>query len=315
MVNKCKKWNTSPSLPIFYDMEDTVQEKASKTLKGQMAKAFCDILENEGYKTGIYANKNWWVNYLTASYFNNVTRWVAQYRSSCTYKKSYAIWQCSENASVSGISGGVDLNYMVKDIYIKKSPAPGTTSTATETIPTTTAIATTATSTTAAAKKKISSCKFSSIANKTYTGKQIKPSLTITYSNKKLVKGTDYTLSYGTNKSTGKGTVKVTGIGDYNGSSTRIFYIVPKKPTITSIKKAKRGGTIKWKKVTGATGYQVAYRKKGAKTWFYAYVKTNQKKFTGLKYKTYSIKVRAYKTVSGKKHYGSYSSTKTLKTK
>lgn len=324
LVDKCKNWNTSPSLPIFYDMEDPVQSSASKTLKGQMAKAFCDILEAKGYKTGIYASKYWWTNYLTASYFNNVTKWVAQYNTSCTYTKSYAIWQCTSSASVSGISGKADLNYMIKDIYIKQSSVPSESTTETVSSSTTAATAaTTAKPTTTATtakpttvtKKKISSCKFSSIGNKTYTGKQIKPSITVKYSGKKLVKGKDYTLSYGKNKSTGKATVKVTGKGNYTGSSTRTFYIVPKKTSITSIKKAKKGGTIKFKKVTGATGYQVAYRKKGTSKWYYAYVKSNKKKFTGLKYKTYTVKVRAYKTVSGKKHYGSYSASKTMKTK
>lgn len=296
-VEKLQSWNTSPSLPIFYDMEDEVQLSASKTLKGQMAQAFCNVLEAQGYTTGIYASKYWWTNYLTASYFNNVTKWVAQYNTSCTYTKSYAIWQCTSSASVSGISGKVDLNYMIKDIYNKKSPS-----------------STTAT-TTASTKKKITSCKFSSVANKTYTGKQIKPSLTVTYSGKKLVKGTDYTISYGTNKSTGKGTIKVTGKGNYTGTYTKTFYIVPKKPSISSVTKAKKGATVKWKKVTGATGYQVAYRIKGTSKWYYVTVKTTKKKFTGLRHKSYYVKVRAYKTVSSKKYYGSYSTTKAMKTK
>jgi len=46
---------------------------------------------------------------------------VAQYNTTCTYNGSYAIWQCSSSASVSGISGNVDLNYMVEDIFTNTS--------------------------------------------------------------------------------------------------------------------------------------------------------------------------------------------------
>ena len=160
---------------------------------------------------------------------------------------------------------------------------------------------------------------YSKISNKSYTGKQIKPSITVKYSGKTLKKGTDYTVSYGKNKSTGKGTVKITGKGNYTGSITKTFYIVPKKVTISSAKSsAKKKITVKYKKVTGASGYQIAYQKSGSKKWTYTTVssKSASKTLTKLtSKKNYKVKVRAYKTVSGKKYYGTYSATKTVKVK
>ncbi len=168
------------------------------------------------------------------------------------------------------------------------------------------------------AKRNVSTLTYSKISNKSYTGKQIKPSLTVKYNGKTLTKGTSYTVSYGTNKSTGKATVKITGKGNYTGSVTKTFYIVPKKVSTPTLKAGKKSITVKYKKVTGASGYQIAYQKSGSKSWTYTTVssKSASKTLTKLtSKKNYKVKVRAYKTVSGKKYYGTYSATKTAKVK
>ena len=168
------------------------------------------------------------------------------------------------------------------------------------------------------AKRNVSTLTYSKISNKSYTGKQIKPSLTVKYNGKTLTKGTSYTVSYGTNKATGKATVKITGKGNYTGSVTKTFYIVPKKVSTPTLKAGKKSITVKYKKVTGASGYQIAYQKSGSKSWTYTTVssKSASKTLTKLtSKKNYKVKVRAYKTVSGKKYYGTYSATKTVKVK
>ena len=126
---------------------------------------------------------------------------------------------------------------------------------------------------------------------------------------------TDYTLSYGKNKNTGKATVKVTGKGNYTGTVTKSFYIVPKKTKITYARSKKsKKLTLKYKKMTGASGYQIAYRKKGTKS--YKYKRTSKRSYTLSKLsgkKSYQVKVRAYKTVGKTKYYGSYSPQKTVR--
>ena len=66
---------------------------------------------------------------------------------------------------------------------------------------------------------------------------------------------------------------------------------------------------IKWSKVSSASGYQV-YLKNGNGSW--KRVKTTKSSSYEIEKlkssETYSIKVRAYKTVNGKKSYGSFSS-------
>ena len=98
--------------PVFYDMEDASTVWTSATLKADMAETFCNAIKNAGYSVGIYANTNWFNNYLTDSRFNNWDKWVAQYNSTCTYGGTYMMWQYSSDGSVPGINTRVDMNYM-----------------------------------------------------------------------------------------------------------------------------------------------------------------------------------------------------------
>ena len=101
------------NFPIFYDLEDNSQVNLGSSSLGSIAKTFCSAIRTEGYQLGIYANLNWWTNYLTNSYFSSsyLYKWVAQYNSYCYYPNHYDMWQCSSTGSVNGISVPVDLNF------------------------------------------------------------------------------------------------------------------------------------------------------------------------------------------------------------
>lgn len=105
-ANNCKL-----SYPIYYDLEDSTVSKAGSSTITKMAKAFCSKLNQKGYPSGVYANLSWWNNKLTG--FSGYDKWVAQWATSCTYKKPYSIWQCTSSTSVSGISGRVDANLLM----------------------------------------------------------------------------------------------------------------------------------------------------------------------------------------------------------
>mgnify|MGYP000569644580 CR=1 FL=1 len=88
----------------------------------------------------------------------------------------------------------------------------------------------------------------------------------------------------------------------------RIPYVI----TLSTLKKKGKKVLLKWKKVSGVTGYEI-YRAEG---YFgkYKKIKTVTKatttSFTNTKLKkgkSYYYKIRAYKTVDGKKVYGDYS--------
>ena len=64
----------------------------------------------------MYANLNWWNNYLTGSVYNNWHRWVAQYNYQCDYNGNYDMWQCTSKAQVDGISTDVDVSFYYGDL-------------------------------------------------------------------------------------------------------------------------------------------------------------------------------------------------------
>lgn len=149
------------------------------------------------------------------------------------------------------------------------------------------------------------------------------PGVTVKYGSKKLVKGTDYTVTYPSNfKNPGSYTIKITCKGNYTGTIKKAFKIVPKGTSISKLTKATKAFTVKWKKqATQTTGYQIQYCtsksfSSGVKSVWITKNTTTSKKITGLKAKkTYYVRIRTYKTVSGTKYYSSWSAIKSVKTK
>ena len=66
------------------------------------------------------------------------------------------------------------------------------------------------------------------VKDATWTGKALKPAVTVKYDGKKLKKGTDYTVKYSNNVEIGKATVAITGKGSYKGTVKSTFKIKPK---------------------------------------------------------------------------------------
>ncbi len=106
-----KEVNASPDYPVYYDLEDNMVRKYGKKKIVKWAQMFCDAIEAEGYRAGIYANLNWWNNYLNDSVLDKYEKWVAQYYKKCQYEGTYRIWQSTSSARVAGISGNVDVNF------------------------------------------------------------------------------------------------------------------------------------------------------------------------------------------------------------
>ncbi len=151
----------------------------------------------------------------------------------------------------------------------------------------------------------------SGIANRTYTGKALKQGgINLIFNGLKLKDKTDFNVSYKNNKNTGKATVVITGNGNYIGTQELHFYIVPKTATGLKTKSQTTSAiTVSWSKVTGASGY--SFYKWNPKKKAYEYVaRTTKTSYTMKKLKAgevYLFKVRAYKTIDGKRYYSSYS--------
>ena len=111
---------------VYIDMEDDSTIKLGKTLLTDFALEFCKQITQAGYKAGVYANENWFRNYLQvstiASYGYSI--WCAKYSS---YKpvisSNYDIWQYTSEGRLNGINTVVDMNNMYNNI-IDYKPTP-----------------------------------------------------------------------------------------------------------------------------------------------------------------------------------------------
>ena len=137
-----------------------------------------------------------------------------------------------------------------------------------------------------------------------------------------FVEGEDYEITYPNgSKTVGAHKAVIKCRGNYSGSGTFKFKIVPKGTTISRLKAGSRSFTATWKKqATQTSGYQIRYSlkssMKSAKTVKVAGAKKTSTTIKGLKAKKYYyVQVRTYKTVKGKKYCSSWSKPKKIKTK
>ena len=112
-------------LPIYIDMEDRSIENLGKDKLTSICIAFNTVIENAGYWAGVYANLNWYTNYLNKDTIKaRYTTWVAHYGiSQDRYLGQYDMLQYSDTGKISGISGNVDMDIMYRDLIneIKES--------------------------------------------------------------------------------------------------------------------------------------------------------------------------------------------------
>ncbi|MBQ2041211.1 MAG: hypothetical protein II482_03580, partial [Lachnospiraceae bacterium] len=146
-------------------------------------------------------------------------------------------------------------------------------------------------------------------------GKQIKKitsGSTVSYTDTAAnTNGTKYTYKIVAYAASGKSTL----------SKSKTFYRVS-RPAISSLTSSAAGKmTVKWGKNTKATGYEIQYSKSktfasGNKTATVTRNSTVSKVISSLtKGKTYYVRVRTYKTVSGTKYYSAWSVVKSVKVK
>ncbi len=150
-----------------------------------------------------------------------------------------------------------------------------------------------------------------------YTGSTYTPSVTLTdlVSNKTLVKGTDYNVTYSNNTDPGTATVTMTALSDnYTGTKVVTFNIG--SAAVKGLKASEitwKTIKLKWTEQPYATGYQICDKNNKV----IGNSKSNTYKVRGLtSYTTYSYKVRSYvKNKDGTVSYGSFSSVLSEKTK
>ena len=155
-----------------------------------------------------------------------------------------------------------------------------------------------------------------------YNGTVREPSVSIRDEAGERISSRYYTVSYAKGrKNVGSFRVTATFRGNrYIGKLSKTFSIIPKSTALRSLIASSRGFTARWKKQpTQTTGYQLQYASnskfKSAKTITFVSNKTTSRKVTKLSAKKkYYVRVRTYKTVSGKRYYSKWSAVKSVVT-
>ena len=133
----------------------------------------------------------------------------------------------------------------------------------------------------------------------TYTGKNICPGVTVTYDDEKLIKGTDYTVTYSRNINAGSAYVTITGKGKYEGRIRRSFKITRAAQSLTLKAGASRLAVARTTMVTaGGARETKKYTFKSSNTKIAAV--TSAGKVTAKKVGTVKIRVSTPQTANYK---------------
>lgn len=108
------------SYPVAYDMERIPNDSSrtdtlSKSERTDIAKAFLSQIENAGYKTLIYGNKEWLIKQIDMSKLTAYDVWLSQETDIPDYPYKFTMWQYNRGGTVNGVSGYVDLNISFVD--------------------------------------------------------------------------------------------------------------------------------------------------------------------------------------------------------
>lgn len=101
--------------PVVFDYEIHVSGVNSRAsgVSGQVAteiaRTFCEAVEAAGYSTMIYGNGND-LGRFDSRFMKERPVWFAEYGALPSYKERFVIWQYTNEGTVAGISGAVDLN-------------------------------------------------------------------------------------------------------------------------------------------------------------------------------------------------------------
>ena len=114
VLEAVKDWDVQ--MPLVYDWE-YVDEKArtadvdSRTLT-DMAKAFCNTVQDAGYKPMIYFGRSQSKDLLNLEELVQYPFWLAMYSTIMDYPYKIDMWQYTDEGKVPGIQGNVDMNLL-----------------------------------------------------------------------------------------------------------------------------------------------------------------------------------------------------------
>ena len=115
-LKSIKDYKDHIKYPLIIDMEDSDGYKKEKNAISKknltnIVKVATDVIRNQGFIPMVYANKDYFDNYLDEEELKNVPKWIAWWNEKAQIDKSkYTIWQYKSTGIVEGIGTKVDMN-------------------------------------------------------------------------------------------------------------------------------------------------------------------------------------------------------------
>lgn len=105
-------------LPVFYDLEENCTKVLGKSAVTNLATIFCQAIRNAGFNAGVYANLDWFKNYIDVDNIRNKDYkiWLAEWTKAKNPSINCDIWQYTSSGKVKGITGNVDMNESFMEI-------------------------------------------------------------------------------------------------------------------------------------------------------------------------------------------------------
>jgi len=114
VLDAVKDWDVQ--MPLVFDWEymgeDVRTSKMDSRTLTDMAKAFCDTIEAAGYTPMIYFGRSQSMNMMKLEELVDYPFWLAMYSTVMDYPYKIDMWQYTDQGTVPGIAGNVDLNLM-----------------------------------------------------------------------------------------------------------------------------------------------------------------------------------------------------------
>lgn len=294
MGNYCKNVKT---IPVAYDIEDKIQEKAvkkkkiSRTYLYKSVCKFSDKIKSYGYIPVVYSFQSFFEKYLNISKLQKkgykiwYAQWPYFYHLNTRVKKVMYndtiadIWQFTDNLTVGGKR--FDVNVCYDNLYDYKYENK---------------------------KIKVKNLKeVYTLGNK----QSVKPSSFKVYNGSKLLKkGKDYKLAYFKNNRAGTAKLKVIRYKNkkYQDTKTFFFDVKPANPRKITVKSYLHRLEPEWEKSKGASYYEILQRDEEEYT--YNLIGTSKKNSCVIddldSSMKYDFKIRAVYDKNEKKYYSDY---------
>lgn len=117
VLDKIEKYDIT--YPVVFDMEFLSEEDRIKNIsfndKTNIALAFCNEIEENGYTPMIYGSVSWLQNVVSIDKISRYDLWIANYSNFPNFDYNFKMWQYSSEGYLDGIEGKVDMNIFMKD--------------------------------------------------------------------------------------------------------------------------------------------------------------------------------------------------------